>query len=174
MTEKKFMETVHSKKLVIILFAVLFLCIIAIYSLLVLHEKHIVAVNVNDYEIFDSSSPEYMYCFDPSDESKNDVRGWMIHKGESVKYAAIKVALREQDSDSIYIIPTEIIVRKDVTEAMNDGCSYDISGFSASSANISSKLDISEKSYTIYLYSDYNGREFLIDTGLLLNSVISI
>ncbi len=174
MTDKKFIEIVHSKKFILILFVILFLCITTIYGLLVLHEKRNAVADINDFEIFDSSSPEYMYCFDPSDGSENDIRGWMIHKGESVSYAAIKVALREQGSDNIYIIPTEITIRNDVTEAMNDGCTYDISGFSASSSNINPALDISAKNYTIYIYSDYNGRKFLIDTGLPLDSIISI
>ena len=172
MTEKKFMDYIHSKRFTVILSAILILCVAGIYGLLVLHEKHNTAADITSFEIYDSSSPEYMYCFDPADDNGNDIRGWLIHKGESTSYAAIKVALREQGSDTVYIIPTETSIRKDVTEAMNDGCSYDVSGFSASSGNISPKLDTSSENYTVYLYSDLNGREFLVDTGIALSTLL--
>lgn len=171
MNEKKIMDILHRKRFIIVFFTAIFLCLICLYTLLRFNEKKNIQIDVRDFDVCGTETGEYIYCFDTiSGNGDTDISGWMIHKGESVRSIAIKLVLKETDSDTAYIIPTEIKAREDVTTAMNDGCSYDNCGFYVYKDNIGSKLDINKKDYEIYFYSDYNSREFLLDTKKTLRS----
>lgn len=91
-----------------------------------------------------------------------EISGWALEKGQNINTYDTSVALKEKDSDKIYILPTQLVNREDVTKFFNDGFNYDASGFL--SRAYTSKLSDSDTKYEIVLLIKNNGKDYVIDT----------
>ena len=71
------------------------------------------------------------FCIDDASVENGIVfiLGWAFEKGQSIETYDLRVALKEHDSDKAYVLPTEMLIRNEVTQAYNDGFNYDASGF---------------------------------------------
>lgn len=97
------------------------------------------------------------------------IKGWAVLKGESIKSYKCNVILKDKETGSLLRLPTKLVIRKDVTEALKSSDSnfnYDKSGFIARV-----RLDKIEKSlqnYEIYLDYKNNDANLFVKTGVFL------
>lgn len=169
--EEKIIKWLHSYSFIKLFAVISIICIFGLCLLLRIHEKSIETINISNYNVYPSDTIEYSYFFNSLKNTNNsDIYGWLILKGVDTGDIATKIVLKEQNSDVGYIIPTEVKLRKDVTEYINDGHNYNSSGFYSYWDNIPPELDTDSKDYDVYIYSCYNGKEAIIDTELTLSA----
>lgn len=135
--ENNFMNFIHSEKF-IGLYALIMCVLFTIgWFILVMNENRIEKLNPNLIIPVDAS--EYRFDLENVAWEKDEISitkdyvyidGWLIKPGEQVNKAAIKVVIKKSNTDMYYILPTDLIERKDVTESMDDGNDYKYSGFS--------------------------------------------
>ncbi len=70
---------------------------------------------------------------------------------------AIKIVLKDMDTGEYFLLPTNIVIRKDVTEYFADDNNYDYSGFSLT-IPYWKELDTS-KDYELFAQYDLNDNE---------------
>lgn len=102
-------------------------------------------------------------------EGYSYIKGINIDESEKVKKSAIVV-----NGDKKYFIPVKNILRKDITEKINDGFNYDYSGFEFSI--IASFLDdmkpLDDGEWCIELYINFNGSEHYISPIIKDNYIL--
>ena len=135
--EPDFISFIHSERF-LGLFALIMSILFTIgWVILVINENRIEELNPN--LIIPVHESEYRFELENVTWEKDEVSitkdyvciaGWLIKPGEQVEKAAIKVVLKKSDSDMYYVLPTDLIERKDITESMDDGNDYTYCGFS--------------------------------------------
>lgn len=59
------------------------------------------------------------------------INGWIVKKGKAIKKYNTQLVLFHPYSNKGYVLPLKRVNRTDVTKLMNDGISYEYSGFEA-------------------------------------------
>ncbi len=139
--------------------------IIIVIVLLVIYfdENRVQEVKIDNY----SEDGNIAYHIDEFDWGENyaNVKGWACFRGGNYEVVNTNIALRECDSDKVYIIPTQIEERTDITELFNDGYDYKNSGIVAC-INADS-LDV-DKKYEIIVLLKNNTGSYMVKTGEIL------
>lgn len=114
---------------------------------------------------------KYIYNVEQASITKNskkrdviDIKGWIIKKGVREESTIIKVALKK-NSGLYYLLPTTVTYRSDVTNVINDGTSYNYSGFSVHMPVATKLKNIKSKLYIVF---EENGSERIIKTNSYL------
>lgn len=162
------MEKLHDKKVIGLIAISMFLFFIVGWEFFQWHELHAKRININDYEVYANGDVFLCNIDNITLDDDGDISGWIIKKGESIKIVAIKVILQDTVTQKSYVVPTQVLVREDVTEFFDDGTNYDNSGFIVETKNLDYSLDIGNHDYQIFIYLDINGSECIVQTGLML------
>lgn len=146
-----------SKKIVIRLIA-LFILMIFAYSAWIFFEKSkIEYVKEPDYEL----QKEGYITFIDTLESKDGIltiKGWAVKKKESTKTFNMQLILKNNETGEMYKSCLQFCNREDVSQYINDGIDYHVSGFS----RILFLNRLKEGEYGIYVL--YDGEKKLLDT----------
>ncbi len=86
------------------------------------------------------------------------IYGWMIKPGCTLRSVKMHVVLKNTETGKYYVVPTNIVERKDITEMMNDGNVYDRCGFWVSLPRLD-ELDQKDRDYEIYALYELNDEE---------------
>ncbi len=99
------------------------------------------------------------------------IRGWVLEKGiESTNTDIIKVVLRNEETGVCSYIPTNMVIRNDITKDFYDGTNYDKSGFEA---NVILTNDFNLKNdYAILIYLKNLAGKRIINTDATLKSML--
>lgn len=131
MKEKKFIATFMGTVCLIAVAVIGFRC----YS-----QRYEVISNV---EFGDRNKLKYYVDEWDIQSSNPNVSGWCLKPGEDINTVDFSVILWDEEAAVGYKIPTQMIIRQDVTEAINDGHNYNACGFQANI--IGKKFDWSQK-----------------------------
>lgn len=104
------------------------------------------------------------YCIDSVQQSNGvlTIADWAAKQGESIESIDMQVVLCSEDTQTGYVLPTQMTNRQEVTDALNDGFNYNYSGFL--SRGLLSKLKLSKRDFTIYLHYKNNGEDLWVKT----------
>lgn len=113
-----------------------------------------------------SSTENYSWYIDSITERYDvyEVSGWIVKKEEDINSHNIELIIVNEDGSS-YRVPTEMQVRKDVTEALNNenqNFDYNYSGFST----VINRQYIQSSASKIYILYQNNGRYEIVDIGV--------
>lgn len=89
-------------------------------------------VEVIDISACDRNSAEkVIFKIEEFDDSYDfiSITGYAYIPGESIDYSNIQVLAHDMKKQVYYKLPTEIVLKKEITQGMNDGYNYDYSGF---------------------------------------------
>lgn len=86
-----------------------------------------------------------------------ELTGWFTKLGENILNVSLQIVLKDTKSGRSFVVPTQMKVRKDVTEAYDDGHNYDQSGFYAKIPHGRS-INLDQSDYEIYVYYQWNGK----------------
>lgn len=119
------------------------------------HFFSIDGMKINDEEI--------NYCLDSVTQDQNIIfiSGWAFKKGEDISLYNCHIAFENKETGEYFYVPTEMVERKDVTEAY-DGKNYDRSGFKSIFPNKKFKSNFKYEICILYKNNDNNT---LIKTG---------
>ena len=157
----------QSKRFLITFVAVLALAFAALWGLLVWNENRVEVLDAES--IPEAADGDFRYGIeelvwqeDGVSITKDSVRitGWVVKPGEEIQTSAIWVVLKDTQTGKYYRLPTELTDREDVTDWMNDGLSYMLSGFHAEVPRWSA-LD-TDVDYEVYVLDVLNGTERLV------------
>lgn len=78
-----------------------------------------------------SSAEKVEFEIEKFDDSYDfiSITGYAYIPGESIDYSDIQVLAHDMEKQVYYKLPTEVILRNEITQGMNDGYNYDYSGF---------------------------------------------
>lgn len=102
------------------------------------------------------------YFIDQFTETSNTIfiRGWIVEKNIVTKNIKYNILCQNIDSGNVYVIKTFIEQRNDVTNAINDTCNYDLSGFNGKII----KFMLPEKGkYKLMVLFQHNDKDFIIE-----------
>lgn len=100
-------------------------------------------------------------------EYELQINGWCAIPGKPTNLVEMRVLLRDVSTQKIYQLPTTVNTRNDATSVINDGNSYENSGFSVHIMTRKFK-EIGIK-YEILLLYKVGGEEMVIQTNQYLN-----
>ena len=135
--EKRVIDFMHTRKFMLLFSVIMCLIFLLGWVVLVKNENRIIEIPSETVAIVDDSA--YIYNLETVQWKQDEISiskdyviisGWLIKQGESVDKAAIRIVLRDTESGRYYVLPTDVIVRNDVTTYFADGNNYDYSGFS--------------------------------------------
>ena len=158
--EKELMQFIHSWRFLLIFFLVAGILFAIGWGILVWNENRITVVDPDIIIPVDVSN--YKFNLENVEWEKDDISitqdyvkisGWFVEKGQEVKKVALKIVLKDVNSDIYYVLPTDVAERTDVTEYINDGNNYDYSGFSV---KIPYWEALEDTDYEIYVQYDLN------------------
>ncbi len=86
-------------------------------------------------------------------------KGYAYIPGEDINEACIQVLMYDAKRDVYYELPTETVLREDITQEINDGCNYDYCGFQTASY----KRNLKTNDGKWMLLYECNGRKLLVD-----------
>lgn len=90
------------------------------------------------------------------------ITGYAYEPGISSSQILVKIDLLicDESTKQYYELPTENMLRTDITESVNDGCDYRYAGFKS----VSAKKNLPDQYHIAILY-ERNGEKMLIDEG---------
>jgi hypothetical protein len=94
------------------------------------------------------------------------IEGWAYEPGEAVQTFDVSVALKEKDSDTAYILPTQNLYTTKM-ETSHSEIDYGNSGFMSTAKISALNTDVSE--YEIILIYKNNQKNYVIDTKDSIN-----
>lgn len=97
------------------------------------------------------------------------IQGWAMVLGEVINIADCNVMLVGEESKEVFILPTMIVERADLTEVFQDGTDYTKAGFLANIAK--DRLSLDKEDYRIYLEYLTNRRRDLVATDKKVSAV---
>lgn len=112
-------------------------------------------IEINDKEI--------NYCLDSvvQDQNTISISGWVFKRGEDISLYNCHIAFENKETEEYFYVPTEMVERKDITEAY-DGKNYDKSGFKSIFPAKKFKANFKYEICILYRNDDNN---ILIKTG---------
>lgn len=137
------------------------------------NDTHIEKLDLSNYVVYKNGSDGYLMDIEevscrpddlPVTKDYITVKGWALYGNEHCRSIAMNVVLIDQDTNTVYKLPTTIQQRDDV-KAIFGIKNSDWSGFSAK-ASFGHGIDPEQKNYKLALYMRANGRDaVLIDSG---------
>ncbi len=125
------------------------------WSVLYFHEIHIKKITIDNEEMLTDG---FSYFLDEKNISDDGIiSGWIVKDQTQIDTCEINVLLKACDSNEAFVLPTEVLERKDVTSAIDDGKKYDYSGFRVKVGNI-------------YKYIDWN-KNYILCFKLKINNI---
>lgn len=161
------MEKAPTQKGIKITIIIMCLIIIVIGKIFVIHEYSVEEIDINTD---DFSVDGFTYHIDTcmSDPDKT-ISGWVIKDSEQINSNAIKVVLIDIETDNKYVLPTQIEIREDVTEHLNDGNNYDYSGFKV---HLDKCVDFEfENAYLLAFIINENGNKYYYNTQKIIRNM---
>lgn len=132
-----------------------------LFALIVFYDKqNIHKINNEDYI---ETKGDISYVIDSVDYNEDSISiiGWAYKMGQDIKNYDTEIVLNNITTNEFITIPTDMVIRKDVTEFFNDGFNYDCSGFSSKVLN--RKLNRND-TYNIYILYRNDSHNYLIKT----------
>lgn len=173
--EDKVLSILQSKRFLILFTVFLAAVFTAGWGLLVWNENRVVVIDSES--IPEATDGEFRYGIeeliwqeDGVSITKDFVRisGWIVKPGEEIQTSAIWVVLKDSKTGIYYRLPTELTDREDVTDWMNDGLSYMLSGFYVCIPRWKA-LD-TDTDYKVYVLDVLNGTEKMVSLGTTLKT----
>ena len=112
------------------------------------------------------------YCIDENNIQNSNIvlRGWLILRGKNSSNIAIHVLLTDIDTHTSYKLPTAIVGRADVTEAMADGSDYGYSGFTVNLPVDNTIFPLEPERYKISFLYQIDDVDYVVHTNEFLNT----
>ena len=160
------MDDFHRKKFVVTFFVVANIFVIFLCFFLSWNEMRIKKLDVSDIpeEVLENSvtfNIEEAKCETGKyDGNLLKIEGWSIIIGKTTNPITMHILLKNAETEMILKLPTSILTRTDVTEAINDGINYDNSGFKVE-LNYK-KSNIKEAKYEILLLYQVGEEQYII------------
>lgn len=162
----------HSKRFIIWFMSIAMMVIILICGFLYIHKTAIKEVDLQGLDIL--SEEEGVKChYDKIFYEMNflnvyelQIDGWCAIPGKTTNLVEIRVLLKDTLTQKIYQLPTTVVTRTEATSVIDDGNSYDNSGFSVHI--MTRKFNKAGKNYEILLLYDVGGEEMIIQTNQYL------
>lgn len=139
---------------------------------LYIHKTAITEVDIQDLDIlseeqgFKCHYDNILYGMNFLNLYELQIDGWCAILGKPTNQAEIRVLLKDTSTQKIYQLPTTVVTRTDVTSMIDDGTSYDNSGFSVHV--MTRKFNEVGKNYEILLLYDIGGEKMVIQTNQYL------
>ena len=161
LTDDKVISLIQSRKFLICFLICLILLFVIGWVVLVSNENRIDELDVEkvifgDANNYNINLEDLRWTRD--DNSLTDdyvhISGWIVKPGTNVDAVAIRVVLKDMETEKYYIVPTGVVSRGDVTESINDGKNYEYSGFSVL-LPYWRELD-TDKNYELYVQYELN------------------
>lgn len=149
-------------RIILAVLSVSLILVVGLWKLLIWNETRAV-----EYEYAGNiSANDYLFYIEKVKYNADmiNVRGWFLKKGEDIGTAIQHVVIRDIDSGKCYKLSTKAESREDVTQSINDGHNYDMSGFNAYT-DIKGIMSDS-RDYELYILDENNGRNELVSLGI--------
>lgn len=175
------MEKLHTRKFIISFLLIMALVVVMICKFLSWHEIRISEIDISDMQGI-KSEDGFMLCLDSNcysqsefSDTKLNIRGWTVIKGQPTNAVAIFVLLKDNITGKVYKLPTTVEQRTDVTAYINsqDGIdvndasaiNYDYSGFWANTT-CADYFDFVNNSYEMGIMYTLNGAKYVYFSGV--------
>lgn len=163
------MKKLQSVKFIMITCVVSLLLLCVAWKLLKLHEFYVYEININNQEV---TLADDLYAYDLNVDYSNKnifMNGWFIKKEKSTNNKTnLHIILRNQTTNQSYILPTELVIRPDVTDYFKANQQfYDWSGFIVKKDN----LNIPNGMYEILIMYDYSDDSSIVKLKELLEVI---
>lgn len=124
-------------------------------------ESHIEKINIDKSD----DAENIKYCIEGNviHNDAIEIWGWILEKGKDIKTVDLSIALKENNSSTAYIIPTQNAARPDVTKEINDGFNYEYSGFNSLVPVFRLNKNITK--YDIFFIYKNNGKAYIISAN---------
>ena len=155
---------------IIVSMIVILLCVIVIASLCVYQYcRFAVYEKVDISSITPADVKDYLWDIETNAKCNGycEIYGWIVKTGESINTRKIDLIIEKEDGTA-YLVPTDMIERKDISDTLNKGISafdYSASGF-ATAVNVRS---IGQGSSRLYVLYRNNNNYELVDISEHLN-----
>ena len=163
-----FKEKEIKKREYVLIFCALCLGIILFCLLLYFNESYIHKVEIVNY------APDNIleYCIDSVEMDEYiTVNGWSYVPGENINTYDCNILLQEIGTENIYILPTTMVDRTDVTQSYDDGYNYNHSGFMARARL--GQFNYANKDYEIIIRYFNNENEYYVKTSKTVSKEIT-
>lgn len=168
------MEKLHTKKFIIGFLLIMMIVVIIICKFLIWHEKIITKIDISDIktitadEGFLMNIGECYYTPLESNDKLINILGWCALKGQPTNSLAMHILLMDNNSNEVYMLPTAIQKRTDVTDVLNSNDSnyinYDYSGYQVNTV-CDDYFDFSNSTYKVGVLYKINGEEYVYFSG---------
>ena len=160
---------ISKKNIVFVLLGSLIL--LMIFSMTVFNSFAGKVITPNKFKNINSNKIKYFIDTQKYDESTNSliINGWMFIKGVTIKTYECHVVLRDNKTHNYEQIPTQLVIRNDVTRFYKNPqnqFNYDYSGFQAKLRLNELKEPLGE--YEICLHYNNNSANVFVKTGIFL------
>lgn len=152
----------EEKKATVFLISVFSICVVLFLGGVYFMNHRVKVIDVSNFNTQDAGK---VTCKIESLDDTYDfisVSGYAFIPGEDIDYAAMQILICDNETGIYYAIPTEVILREDITRAVGDGYNYNYSGFSG--AVYKSKCPVDGSLYILYRC---NGNNILVKPELL-------
>lgn len=157
---KKMFQKYEGRKAAALVGAIFSVCVLIFFVLVFWMNQRVKVIDVSDCVKEDAGS--LVHRVEESGDFFNylSMGGYAYKPGTDIESASINILAQDTDTGIYYVLPTEIEVREDITESVNDGHNYDYSGFKC--VVYKSKLP---KHFNLYILYQCNGEKILVDTS---------
>ena len=158
------MEKLQSAKFIKIFMMIYLIGILVICFFVSKYEMRVEEFDVKDIPIKETGVKcEIDTAYNDPDGKCVVIEGWCVILGQETKPVSMHVLLRNDNSGVYLKMPTTIVSRVDVTEALNDGVNYDNSGYSV---NVNSeKIDFTKNKFEICILYECGKNKCIVHSG---------
>ncbi|MCR5272115.1 MAG: hypothetical protein K6E13_03930 [Lachnospiraceae bacterium] len=149
-------------KFVVCIFTAVALLICALTYLQYVTKK---SVDISQYDI---GGDEYHHQIEQiyrGESGEIRITGFAFKAGEDIETVDVAVIVKDTSTEETYELRTGCFSREDISQLMDDGCDYSMSGFQA----VTGKKELNG-TYRIYIMFRNNDSECLLDTGTEFNT----